>query len=258
MLARRLPEPYASRLTGARRRAAEIAESAAYRDFVTEVRDKAPFRFKADGPEGTRRPERFLRGVDHHLTNFVPKLLACLDRDIHAVFDFGCGSGSSSTSLAMVLPGVQCQGLDINTTDVSIAHQRAKLYGVEDRCRFDEIGEGRSLPFPDNHFDLCMCCSVLEYITDPAVRKTCIEEMARVLAPGGMLFMTVPNRIYPVEIHSGKLGWNYFPRLLKARMVGSHAWEIQRLARPHVLKWHNTPLLQLVTPWTNFALVKDR
>jgi hypothetical protein len=83
-----------------------------------------------------------------------------------------------------------------------------------------------------------------------------VREMVRVIVPGGILFLTVPNRIYPVEIHSRKIGWNYFPKLLGAKVVGSHIFEIERLARPHVLKMHNTPLLQLLRPWTNFGLKK--
>jgi SAM-dependent methyltransferase len=97
----------------------------------------------------------------------------------------------------------------------------------------------------------------LEYVTDPRARKACVQEMARVIKPGGRLFMSVPNRLYPVEIHSRKWGWNYFPRLMKARIVGSDAWEIRRLARPHVLKLHRTPISQLFTPWTNFCLEKE-
>jgi hypothetical protein len=81
--------------------------------------------------------------------------------------------------------------------------------------------------------------------------------MARVLAPGGVLFMTVPNRLYPFEIHSRKLGWNYFPKLLKAQIVGSSAWEVKSLARPYWLKLHRTPPRQLFAPWTNFCLKKE-
>ena len=44
---------------------------------------------------------------------------------------------------------------------------------------------------------------------------------------------------------------------LKAQIVGSSAWEIKNLARPHSLKLHRTPLLQLFTPWTNFCLEKE-
>lgn len=142
--------------------------------------------------------------------NSCPKLLTCVDRDVRAVFDFGCGTGSSAVALAMVFPEAMCCGTDINEVDVFIAHERARVYGVADRCRFSHVEEDQALPVASDQFDLCMCCSVLEYVTDPGTRKRCVQEMARVIAPGGLLFMTVPNVVYPFEIHSRKFGWNYF------------------------------------------------
>ena len=246
------PVPYASSLDAARERAAGVADSKPYRDFVDNVRAKSPWRFK-----GAKGVGRYLRGVDHHLLNFVPRLLTCVDGNIRTVIDFGCGSGSGSIALAMIFPQILCHGTDISSTEVSIAHERARLYGVSDRCRFDYICEGEALPVSSNQFDLCICCSVLEYVTDPNVRKFCVQEMVRVIAPGGVLFMSVPNRLYPFEIHSRKFGWNYFPNLLGARIVGSHAWEVKKLARPpYALKLYRTPLFQLLTPWTNFGLKK--
>lgn len=242
---------HVERLSAARKEAADVAASTAYVEFSEFVRAKTPSRFN-DG----KSPEDFMHLVDHHLLHFVPKLLRSVDGEIRKVFDFGCGTGASSIALAMVFPEIRCHGTDINKADVSIARERARLYGVDDRCQFDTIPEDEELPVASGQFDLCICCSVLEYVTDPNVRRRCVQEMVRVVAPRGMLFMAVPNRIYPVEIHKRKLGWNYFPKLLKADVVGTSAWEIKSLARPQVLKLHRTPLFQLLTPWTNFCLQK--
>lgn len=243
---------YTSRVHAAEEKAVAIAQTESYRKFVEVVRKESPWRFN-----GVSELDRYLHNVDHHLRNFVPRLLRCLDGDIGTVFDFGCGSGSGSIALAMIFPEVRCHGVDISPVEVSIARARARLYGVEDRCRFDVIGEGQVLPVPSNAFDLCICCSVLEYVTVPRVRKLCVQEMVRIIMAQGLLFMSIPNRMYPVEIHSRKLGWNYFPRLLKARIVGTTMWEVKMLARPHVLRRYRTPLHQLLTPWTNFGLRKE-
>lgn len=243
--------PYASRLKAAREKAEAVARSGSFTDFVEAVRNESPWRFN-----GVSELDRYLHNVEHHLRNFVPKLLACMDRPVHTVFDFGCGSGSGSIALAMMFPEIRCRGVDISPAEASIARARARLYGVDDRCEFEIIGEGQALPAPTGAFDLCICCSVLEYVTNPDARKLCVQEMVRVVAKGGSLFMSVPNRLYPVEIHSRKLGWNYFPRLLGANIVGTSVWQVRRLARPHVLRLHRTPTLQLFTPWTNFCLQK--
>lgn len=138
-----------------------------------------------------------------------------------------------------------------------MARQRAKVYGVADRCHFHHVSPGEPLPFEPGFFDLSLCSSVLEYATDFAVRRFCIREMARLVKRGGLLFFSVPNRLYPFEIHTRKWGWNYFPTWLHARTVDSTYWEVRRLARPSVLKLHRTPLLQLFTPWSQFCLQKE-
>lgn len=232
-------------------RAVAVSRSSAFEEFVAVVQRESPWRFN-----GVNELQRFLHNVEHHLRTTMPRLLASMDREPHAVFDFGCGSGSGSIALALLFPDIHCRGVDISPADVAIAQARARLYAVDDRCQFSVIGEGHALPSSDGANDLCICCSVLEYIIQPEIRKFCAQEMARVLVEGGLLFISVPNRLYPVELHSHKFGWNYFPKLLKARIVGSSVWEIRRLARPHLLKMHRTQWLRLLTPWTNFCLEK--
>lgn len=181
-----------------------------------------------------------------------------------ARFSISVAGGGSSIAFGMVFPGIRFYGVDINPTEILIAQERAKLYEVADRCRFERISEGQALPVASDRFDICLCCSVLECITDPRVRRWCMQEMSRILRPGGLLFVTVPNRLWPFDIHNlyeaKKLkgwGWNYFPRLLKAPFVGSTLWELRRLARPALLRSQGNSFLQSFNPWLNFCLRKE-
>jgi ubiquinone/menaquinone biosynthesis C-methylase UbiE len=244
-----------SRLQQARQRAENIARSSRYPEFVTACRAKIPWWFEGNAAAAERD---HLRVVDHHLEHLMPLIMPHTRSGVRQVLDFGCGSGGSSVALAMVQSHVHIQGTDIELAQIEVARERASLYGVQDRCRFDFVPAGQPLPFPDESFDLCLCSSVIEYVVDPAARKFCVQEMARLLAPGGALFISVPNRIYPFEIHTMKWGWNYFPKLLRASIVDSTAFEIKNLALPWVLKLHRTPMIQLVTPWSNFCLRRDR
>lgn len=53
----------------------------------------------------------------------------------------------------------------------------------------DRIYDGKTLPFEEGSFDSVICTEVLEHCVDP---KAMLAEMARVLCPGGHLFITVP------------------------------------------------------------------
>ncbi|MBM3977183.1 MAG: methyltransferase domain-containing protein [Planctomycetes bacterium] len=48
------------------------------------------------------------------------------------------------------------------------------------------------LPFPDASFDCVTLLAVLEHLCDPA---RCARELARVLAPGGRVVLTVPSAL---------------------------------------------------------------
>jgi SAM-dependent methyltransferase len=87
-------------------------------------------------------------------------------------------------------------------------------------------GAGESLPFPDGKFDLVLSHEVLEHVADD---RRCLEEIVRVLKPGGRLALFVPNRGYPFETHGiywkgkyhfgNKFGVNYLPRRWRDKLA---------------------------------------
>ena len=246
-------------LQQAKEKAAAIDKSKSFERFADMIRQKFPWRFQMESGVLDRD---YLRVVEHHLHQLIPRMQNYLDGDTRRVLDFGCGSGGSAIALAMVYPEVSCCGTDVDGDEISIAPERAKLYEVADRCAFYRVSEGEPLPFSDGSFDLCLCSSVLEYVVNREARKFCVQEMARLIRPGGLLFVSVPNRLYPFEIHSwwrGKpnWGWNYFPKLLHADTVDATVWEVKKLARPTVLKLHRTPMMQLFRPWSTFCLRRE-
>ncbi|MDY6965804.1 MAG: class I SAM-dependent methyltransferase, partial [Halobacteriota archaeon] len=73
------------------------------------------------------------------------------------------------------------------------------------------MGAGEDLPFKDDVFDIVSCNFVLEHTKSPA---RVIEEMVRVLRPGGYCYLNVPNYIFPWE-HHYKIIWSLIlPKLL--------------------------------------------
>jgi SAM-dependent methyltransferase len=243
-----------SALRAAQDRARIIACSPAYKQFIAKIREKFPWRFERIRPEVLDRD--YLRIVDHHLRRLVPLIGEYITADTRRVLDFGCGSGGSAIALAMVYPNVHCYGTDIDPVEIQVAQARAELYGVPSRCTFQHVPENQPLPYCDGSFDFSQCSSVLEYVVAAAARRFCVEENVRLVAPTGLLFFSVPNRLYPYEAHTGKWGWNYFPKWTAAKIVDSSFWEVRRLARPAQLRLYRTPISRLFRPWSNFCVQK--
>jgi SAM-dependent methyltransferase len=101
------------------------------------------------------------------------------------VLDAGCGSGRLFT---YDLRGQACLivGMDI---DPNVAGNP----NVDTPVR----GDLTALPFADAAFDLVVCKHVLEHLERPA---SAIQELARVLRPGGRLLILTPNRYHYVPL----------------------------------------------------------
>jgi SAM-dependent methyltransferase len=82
------------------------------------------------------------------------------------------------------------------------------------------IGSAEQLPFRAERFDLVVCTQVLEYVSDP---HAAIREMARVLKPGGHLFLSVPSAC-PTD--AAEECWRFLPGGLRHLLASFQEIEI--------------------------------
>lgn len=98
-----------------------------------------------------------------------------------AVLEVGCGSGALARGLAKRTNGANSiVATDVNPYLLSEAQALAAADGLLETIRFEEAN-GEALPYPDAHFDVAICCTVLE--EGDADRM--ISELARVTRPDG-------------------------------------------------------------------------
>lgn len=83
---------------------------------------------------------------------------------------------------------------------------------------FQQIEANEPLPFPDDSFDIATSNAVLEHVGGPLERRNFILEHLRVARS---LFITVPNRWFPVEHHTGLPLLHYSPALFRRVLRGS-------------------------------------
>jgi SAM-dependent methyltransferase len=68
--------------------------------------------------------------------------------------------------------------------------------------------DGARLPFADATFDVIESMDVIEHTPDP---RRYLAELRRVLAPGGVILLVTPNRVWPVEQHLNIAGPPWLP-----------------------------------------------
>lgn len=101
------------------------------------------------------------------------------------ILDVGCGFGGTLLTLAENLPDAQCVGIDMSDPLLELAQQAAEAQGLEQRVVFEKA-DGQEIPYPDDSFDVVISTNVVHHVADPLAM---LNEIERVLAPGGMLYI---------------------------------------------------------------------
>jgi SAM-dependent methyltransferase len=115
----------------------------------------------------------------------------------------GCGFGGSL--LAYRDAGAQVAvGVEVDDDFARFAALRTSRLDGAGAVRYD----GTRLPFPPASFDVIESMDVIEHTPDPLAY---LRELGRVLAPGGVVLLVTPNRLWPVEQHLGFAGPPWLP-----------------------------------------------
>jgi SAM-dependent methyltransferase len=128
----------------------------------------------------------------HLLDNVVARLLRLGDcSGSSRILEVGCAAGTQTIHLRASGHG-RAIGLDINTHVLSLAASNARSRGLN--SGFLVQGDGHSLPFAQETFDLVFSVGVMEHLPDPLAS---LVEQRRVLRQGGRVVMAVPNAYCP-------------------------------------------------------------
>jgi SAM-dependent methyltransferase len=151
--------------------------------------------------------------------------------------DVGSSSGLITSQLA-----THCQkvlGLEYDELALELAAPAARK-----RVQFIR-GDAMYLPFADQSVDVTICAQVYEHVPDA---ERLIQEINRVLEPGGTVFFSGPNWLFPIEPHYYLPFLHWLPGpfadlYLRLTGKGDHyyeelrtLWDLRRLVDPFVIR----------------------
>jgi 2-polyprenyl-6-hydroxyphenyl methylase/3-demethylubiquinone-9 3-methyltransferase len=170
-------------------------------------------------PRGEFRPLHLLNPVR---TQFIAARVGLAGS---RVLDVGCGGGLLAEALARAGATVTAIDLAPGMIEVARLHAAESGLGIDYRVAAAE-DVARAMP---QAFDVVTCMEMLEHVPEPAAMTA---TLARLLRPGGALFVSTLNRnlkSFLLAIVAGEYLLNLIPR-------GTHEYE--RLIRPSELaRW---------------------
>jgi SAM-dependent methyltransferase len=109
------------------------------------------------------------------------------------VLDAGCGYGRN----LVYLMRMGCEVFALDADAAGVEHVRRLSESLETGLASGNFRVGRieQMPFPDGFADVVISNSVLHFARDERHFRTMVDELWRVLRPGGMLFCRLGSRI---------------------------------------------------------------
>jgi hypothetical protein len=117
---------------------------------------------------------------------------------------------------------ITCAGIG-DGTNLKLAHPKVSFVNIEPNKR---------LPFADNYFDISYSNAVIEHVGGQSARAFFISEHIRVAK---IVFLTFPNRWFPVEHHTSIPLLHFSPTLFRRFLRGTRYEE-----------WSNIELLDFL------------
>ena len=120
------------------------------------------------------------------------------------VLDIGCGNGQHSVRVARRVKRIV--GFDLDERQLAIARRIAKTEGLNN-VSFERRSAEKLFPYKSRSFDEVLFFAVLEHLIH---RDQILSEIYRVLKPGGLLLLGVPNEWTSWKVTQRRFGISHY------------------------------------------------
>jgi SAM-dependent methyltransferase len=138
----------------------------------------------------------------------IERLLGLPDVGSVRMLEIGTGSGGIAHYFGSHPSGrFAVDAVDVNDTRL-----------INESYRFTRV-DSTDLPFADASFDVVITNHVIEHVGDKTAQAAHLDEIKRVLAPGGVVYLAVPSRWMLVEPHYRLAFLSWWPHSWRSAYV---------------------------------------
>ena len=211
--------------------------------MASESDDKKFFEYYKTASESAETVERS-RGIYESLVACMSFDGVDINRGLR-VADVGCGAGTQSMLWAQ--GGHRVFGIDINEDLIELAKKRAKHAGLDATFL---AGSADALPWGAREFDVCIVPELLEHVEN---WERCLDEVCRIVKPGGYVFLTTTNRLCPKQQEFNLPGYSWYPTWLKRKCL-----RLARTTRRDWVEYAEYPAVNWFSPPELSARLRER
>ena len=184
-------------------------------------------------PVGTEAFFEELENYRFEKLDYLPKIVDFAAYNRKRLLEIGCGVGTDLVHFAK--HGAIVTGVDLAEIAVELARKNFRLRGLSGDFH---LMDGEKLQFPVETFDVVYAHGVIQYTADPA---RMVQEIHRVLKPGGKAILMVYNR----------LSWlNFMSKIFGVRLEHEDA--------PVLRKYSSRTFRALLSEFSDIELIPER
>jgi len=137
--------------------------------------------------------------IMRHRQDFLDQLPK--DIDYKRVYDFGCAGSGLLSMVRGRYPEAELTGSDLSANLLRGGHRMDAMLGLNVALKQESASNTSE---PDNHYDAALSYAVFHEMDD-GIARAALEEMFRILAPGGVLLISDPGPLQALSPYQAAL-----------------------------------------------------
>ncbi|MGD9653016.1 MAG: trans-aconitate 2-methyltransferase [Candidatus Dadabacteria bacterium] len=122
------------------------------------------------------------------MLDLISRTAAAVKPDAENILDIGSGAGNNTISILRLLPGLNCDLVDLSLPMLGRARERLAAENAGEVRIFH--GDFRDTALPSSRYDVVVAAAVLHHLRDDADWEGCFRKIHALMKPGGVFLVS--------------------------------------------------------------------